>query len=116
MSERIFHCRCCGACCRWPGIVRVNDLEVRAIAEFLQLTVEEFCQRYTRIAPDRKCLIFTDRADGGCVFLEEDNLCRINPVKPLQCRTFPQHWQVEPEFQARCQGYYSETEAEAAES
>ncbi|NLF93633.1 MAG: YkgJ family cysteine cluster protein [Oligosphaeraceae bacterium] len=107
MSERLFHCRCCGACCRWPGIVRLNEEAITAIAAFLQLSQEEFRQQYTRLAPDRKCLILTDREDGACVFLNRDNLCRINPVKPTQCRTFPQHWQVEPEFQNTCQGFYS---------
>lgn len=116
MSEPIFHCRRCGACCRWPGIVRVNDAAIADIAGFLQLSEEEFRQRYTRVAPDRKSLILTDRTDGACVFLSEENLCRINPVKPRQCRTFPQKWQVDPEFQDTCQGFYSsgaETPAEA---
>lgn len=32
------------------------------------------------------------RPDGACVYLTADNLCRINPVKPDKCRTFPFEW------------------------
>ena len=30
--------------------------------------------------------------DGSCAYLTADNLCRINPVKPDKCRTFPFDW------------------------
>lgn len=106
MSEKVFHCRGCGACCRWEGIVRVSAQELTDIAEYLQMTEEEFRQRYTLIAFDRKSLILTDREDGACVFLTEDNRCQIHPVKPLQCRTFPEGWSVPPEYQQQCQGEY----------
>jgi len=106
MSDKKFHCRGCGACCRWPGIVRVNSREISAIAEYLQITEAEFQERYTLLALDRKSLILTDRADGACIFLTEDNRCQVHPVKPLQCRTFPEGWTVPPEFLEQCQGEY----------
>ena len=30
--------------------------------------------------------------NGECVFLEGLNVCRIQPVKPVQCRGFPNEW------------------------
>ena len=33
----------------------------------------------------------------------EDNLCRINPVKPEKCRTFPFEW-TNPDSDAVCPG------------
>lgn len=106
MADRIFHCRCCGACCRWPGIVRAREQEITAIAGFLQIGEADFRERFTVLAPDRKSLAFTDREDGACIFLLPDNHCRIHPVKPLQCRTFPDGWTVPPEFRRLCQGEY----------
>ena len=88
-----FHCHMCGACCRIPdGIVRVSEAEIVRIAAFLGMTEADFIDRETELAPDRRGLILRSRPDGACVWLADDNLCRINPVKPYQCRTFPDKW------------------------
>ncbi len=83
----------CGACCRMPnGIVRVSDAEIARIAAFLGMGETEFIELETEVAPDREGLIRKSRSDGACAWLTEDNLCRINPVKPDKCRTFPFEW------------------------
>ena len=83
----------CGACCRIKdGIVRVSDAEIARIAAFLGMDETEFIERETEVAPDRKSLVLKNRPDGSCAYLTEDNLCRINPVKPDKCRTFPFEW------------------------
>ena len=88
-----FKCRMCGACCRIKdGIVRVSDAEIARIAAFLGMGETEFIERETEVAPDRKSLILKSRPDGACAYLTDDNLCRINPVKPDKCRTFPFEW------------------------
>ena len=88
-----FKCRCCGACCRIEdGIVRVSDAEISRIAAFLGMGESDFIANETDVAPDRKGLVLKSRADGACAYLTEDNLCRINPVKPDKCRTFPFEW------------------------
>ena len=88
-----FKCRMCGACCRIKdGIVRVSDAEIARIAAFLGMDDAEFIERETEVAPDRKSLILKSRPDGSCAYLTEDNLCRIKPVKPEKCRTFPFEW------------------------
>ncbi len=88
-----FVCQMCGACCRIPnGIVRVSDAEIARIATFLGVTEAEFIERETDVAPDRRGLILKSRPDGACAWLTDDNLCRINPVKPDKCRTFPNEW------------------------
>jgi hypothetical protein len=35
-------CQRCGNCCRWPGDVRITDEETKNIAEYLELSEEEF--------------------------------------------------------------------------
>ena len=93
MNAGDFHCRRCGACCRIKdGIVRVSDAEVARIAAFLGMDEAVFIERETELAPDRMSLMLKSRPDGSCVYLTDDTLCRINPVKPEKCRTFPFEW------------------------
>ena len=107
-SIKEFHCAGCGECCRWEGIVRVDDAQIAAIAEYLHITEQEFIDRYTRLAPDRRGLVLLDAPDGACCFLTPDNRCRIHPVKPRQCRDFPKTWDVPAELMSRCQGKWGE--------
>ena len=109
--ESDFECRGCGACCRIKdGIVRVSEAEIRRIAGFLGLSEQEFIDRETEIAPDRRGLILKSRPDESCVYLTDDNRCRIHPVKPDKCRTFPFEWtnsdstEVCPALNALCRG------------
>ena len=96
-----YECDRCTACCRWPGQVRLQDGETAIIAHHLGLSEGEFIDRYTRLDRHRKGLALTDQGDGSCVFLDGAD-CRINPVKPQQCREFPNLWNF-PNFQEVCQ-------------
>ncbi|MBR3221436.1 MAG: YkgJ family cysteine cluster protein [Kiritimatiellae bacterium] len=88
-----FTCRCCGECCRIKdGIVRVSGVEVARIAAFLGMGEADFIANETEVAPDRKSLMLKSRSDGACAYLTPGNRCRINPVKPDKCRTFPFEW------------------------
>ncbi|MCR5413560.1 MAG: YkgJ family cysteine cluster protein [Kiritimatiellae bacterium] len=106
-----FVCRRCGACCRIKdGIVRVDDGEISRIAAFLGMREDEFIEKETELSPDRKSLVLHSRPDGSCVFLTEGNLCRINPVKPDKCRTFPQDW-TNPDSASVCPGLAASRDA-----
>jgi len=100
-----FQCRRCGRCCRWPGYVRLTHDEVDAIAGFLEMTPEAFAEKYTRLTADRSGLSLVERADGVCVFLTEARpaACRIEAVKPRQCRDFPEKWNF-PGWEKECPG------------
>ena len=88
-----FKCRRCGACCRIKnGIVRVSEGEITRIAAFLGVSEADFIANETELSPDRKSLILKSLPDGSCAYLTQDNLCRINDVKPDKCRTFPLEW------------------------
>ena len=103
LSEmRDFRCRCCGACCRIKdGIVRVSDGEIARIAAYLGMAEDDFIANETEIAPDRKGLVLKSLPDGACAYLDENNRCRINPVKPEKCRTFPFEW-TNPDSNSVC--------------
>ena len=99
-----FHCQECGACCRIKnGIVRVGDAEIRRIAAFLGMSEQDFVADETEIAPDRKGLILKSRSDDACVYLTAENRCRIHPVKPDKCRTFPFEWMNKDSYEV-CPG------------
>lgn len=88
----IFHeCQRCTACCRWPGQVRVTDGEIGAMAAHLDLPVHEFTERFTRLREDRCGLVLSEKPNGECAFLDGVD-CRVQPVKPQQCRDFPNLW------------------------
>jgi Fe-S-cluster containining protein len=86
-----YQCQRCTACCRWPGQVKVSEEEVAQIAAFLSLEEHDFIQRHTRLRSERNGLALNDKPNGECWFLE-GNDCLINPVKPQQCRDFPNKW------------------------
>lgn len=91
ISASEIRCAQCGNCCRWPGFVRIQPAEAESIAAFLELPLLDFTERYTRLLPSRQGLSLTETGDGACVFLD-NNACRINAVKPRQCRDFPSIW------------------------
>ena len=92
-SENGFDCKRCGACCRIAdGICRVNAQEIARIAAFLGMSEADFIARETELAPDRKSLMLRNTPDGACVWLDDRSRCRLHPVKPNKCRTFPIEW------------------------
>ncbi len=89
-----FECMGCGGCCAGPeeGYVWVKDKEIDAIAAHLNMPVDEMRRRYVRRVGRRQSLIECSPS-GDCVFLESDEQgkrqCRVYPVRPAQCRTWP---------------------------
>jgi Fe-S-cluster containining protein len=99
-----FKCKRCGTCCKWPGYVRLLEGEVEDIAGFLDLELHFFTDKYTTITADRRNLSLIENEDGSCIFFEDNPpRCKINPVKPQQCRDFPYRWNF-PGWQNECEG------------
>ena len=103
-DDAVFVCHGCGACCRWPGIVRLTDEDIRALAAFLDVTEETFIQQSTTLAPDRRSLILAMPDTLPCRFLTEDNRCSVYPARPRQCREFPQKWTAPGDCRTSCRG------------
>ena len=95
-----YECQRCTACCRWPGQVRLDDATISRLAAFKGLSEPDFIQCFTRLRPDRRGLALLDKPNGECIFLEGDN-CSVQPVKPQQCRDFPNLWNF-PGFEKTC--------------
>jgi Fe-S-cluster containining protein len=96
----------------------VYPAEVRAIADHSGLPLEEVAEPY----PDEITLSSGTRCsfewalrttDGTCIFLEEGG-CRIYPVRPWICRTYPFMLADTSVVQSACPGLGKEiTEEEA---
>ncbi len=83
-----FACTECGRCCTGePGYVWINQEEIEEMAEFLQISVKEFVQLYTREVDGELALKEYPRT-FECIFLR-DGKCRVYKARPKQCRTFP---------------------------
>ncbi|MBN2163995.1 MAG: YkgJ family cysteine cluster protein [Pontiellaceae bacterium] len=88
-----FQCAGCGECCRWSGSVLLEDDDIRAMAEHLGLSEQDFIRDHTRLAPNRQQLALLDQEDGSCAFLA-GNRCSVYEARPRQCRSFPYDWYV----------------------
>jgi Fe-S-cluster containining protein len=95
-----FECQRCAACCRWPGQVRLSEQEISRLAEFKGMQEHDFIQKYTRLNQDKTGLALLDKKNGECIFLDGQN-CAVQPVKPRQCREFPNLWNF-PGFEKLC--------------
>lgn len=93
-------CQRCTACCRWPGQVRLTDEEIAQLAAFKGISEHEFIQRFTRLRSDRQGLALEEKSNHECIFLE-GNDCSVQPVKPQQCKDFPNLWNF-PGFEKVC--------------
>lgn len=100
-KETWYQCDRCLACCKWPGDVRVEGSEIEAIAKFLGLDVDEFIQKFTRLRTNRSGLSLIEKKNHECIMLENGG-CKIQPVKPFQCKGFPNRWNF-PDWQKVCQ-------------
>lgn len=94
-ADVTYLCQRCGNCCRWPGDVIVTDDEVRAIASHVQMDLDHFIQHRTKLSANRRHLSLIEKEDGSCFFLEGQNVCLIQPVKPEQCQGFPNKWRFD---------------------
>ncbi len=77
-----FECVHCGQCCTGrPGVVRVTDDKIDAIAHHSGLSRDQFTVR------DEPGMRLREEADGRCIFF--DGHCTVHAVRPSQCRTYP---------------------------
>lgn len=100
-SDIWYQCDRCTACCKWPGDVRLEDAEVDAIASYLGMEVDAFIQQLTRLRMNRNGLSLIEKENHECIMLE-DGQCKIQPVKPSQCKGFPNRWNF-PGWEKVCQ-------------
>jgi hypothetical protein len=78
----------CGHCCCGEGTVSLSEEEQIRIASYLGMEPADFLQK---LCVQKGKRIEMRIKDGHCVFLGQENLCAIHPVKPFHCRQWPLH-------------------------
>ncbi|HND31142.1 MAG TPA: YkgJ family cysteine cluster protein [Myxococcota bacterium] len=97
LEDARFHCSSCGSCCRG---FRFGPIEPEVIERLKAEKVEEHWPPAAEgwveelDTPEGTRWMFRNRADGSCVFLQDDNRCAIHArwgaeAKPGFCREFP---------------------------
>lgn len=93
-----FECTACGKCCKTDGSVYLTPEEHEQAANFLDISKEAFIQKYAShtISDGGKgeWIRLLERPDAnenshGCIFLNDDNTCKIYEARPIQCSTYP---------------------------
>jgi Fe-S-cluster containining protein len=82
-----FECKLCGECCYGKGGIKVTDIEVIKISNYLKISPEEFRSQYCE-ARNSELILVTGR-DGFCIFFDPAKQCLIHNVKPEICRLWP---------------------------
>ena len=85
-----FECSGCGNCCTGaPGFVWVNQAEIEAMANHLEMEISEFEKQYVRQIGIRRSLKELPKS-YDCVFLNSSTKeCQVYEHRPRQCRTWP---------------------------
>lgn len=105
-----FECTQCGVCCtgNQDYYVHVSPDEVEKIRHFLGISHAWFKRRYMLRLDEQNWGLRSEHE--RCVFLTDAGRCRIYPVRPVQCCTYPfwpevlktaKAWQREA---GRCEG------------
>ena len=104
-----FVCKKCGMCCKNKGIVIIYPEDAIRIAGYLEISpvcfLNKYCSQYFIKRGNNQLEIYYMNVGEKCVFLDEDNLCRINCVKPLQCKYGPDQYFLSINSQLNCVQY-----------
>lgn len=77
-------CLQCANCCKTTSpIFRMVDIE--RLAKFLRVKPAELISNYLRVDEDNDYVL----RSSPCVFLDEDNYCRVYEARPGACREYP---------------------------
>lgn len=107
-----FECQQCSVCCRHePGAVFLRKGEAKKIAAFLEIDVRDFFNTFCRVlwSGEGERISLREKSNYDCIFWEAGG-CRIYPVRPIQCSTYPfwphilQSESTWKEESARCPG------------
>lgn len=85
-----FECTGCAACCRTHGeyaYVYVTERDEARISRHLGTTPEEFRRAYCTVDADG--WVNLTMTPDDCPLLGDDLRCRVYPVRPKQCATWP---------------------------
>ncbi len=81
-------CFSCAKCCKRYRITILPE-EAEKISAFLNIPKEKFLEKFCEIKEINKIPFYVLRKiHNQCIFLD-NNKCKIYPVRPYQCKIFP---------------------------
>ncbi len=69
-------CIRCGKCCSELDVPVTYEEELRF-------------RRFGKVLFRKKVGVYLRKVNGRCIFLDENNVCRIYPIRPEACRRYP---------------------------
>jgi len=93
MEDFTSDCEQCGECCkRGSGFALEEDIKniAQHFNKEIQVVKDEMFEEVTIFGTTRhrpKTIKKEGDFHGRCIFLQEDNTCKVHDIKPLQCRT-----------------------------
>ncbi|MES2587435.1 MAG: YkgJ family cysteine cluster protein [Bacteroidota bacterium] len=77
-------CLSCANCCKTTSPI-FRDVDIKRIAKRLKMSEKSFISENLRIDEDKDYVL----KSSPCLFLNDDNTCRIYEDRPLACREYP---------------------------
>jgi len=87
IHEEVFEktdCLACANCCKTTSPV-FTQKDIESIAHFLRIRPAELVENYLKIDQDNDFVL----KSSPCVFLDEQNYCKIYEARPKACRGYP---------------------------
>ncbi len=78
------HCLDCANCCKNHSPT-FKTTDIKRISKFLAIKESDFIETYLKLDEDNDFVV----KQSPCVFLNNDNTCRIYDVRPSDCARFP---------------------------
>lgn len=77
-------CLQCANCCKTTSPI-FRDVDIERISKHLGLKASEFVSKHLHIDEDQDYVLNS----SPCLFLDENNYCKIYDVRPKACREYP---------------------------
>jgi len=77
-------CLQCANCCKTTSPI-FRDVDINRIAKHLGVRPSEFTEKHLHIDEDQDWVLNS----SPCLFLDENNYCKIYEVRPKACREYP---------------------------
>lgn len=87
LHEEVFEeidCLSCANCCKTTSPI-FRDIDIERIAKHLRIRPADLVEKYLYLDSDGDYVL----NNSPCVFLDEENYCKIYEVRPKACREYP---------------------------
>lgn len=84
-----FQCKRCGICCRTADPIDIYPKDIRRLASYFNISIEEVIKEYTIPHPSEPDLM-AFKVSAPCRFYDETiKRCKIYQARPMVCRCSP---------------------------